>query len=322
LRAIAALAVVAFHTERTGPIGQCGVDVFFVISGFIMWTVTTKPLDPGTFFWHRIIRIVPLYWIVTLMAAAYKNAEPWDVVRSMLFWPYRQAGSVFIQPVAVAGWTLNYEMFFYLLFAGALLLPRAYRLAGISLVIGGLGLAGAIVRPAGAVAASYTNPLMFEFMFGVWIAECGLVGLAPGGAIGAIALLAGFAALATTMGEDTPGLWRFAVWGVPAALIVGGAVTFEQRRGVFDLPLLRLLGDSSYSIYLFHPLIIKTIAKPLIAVPAPFAVPAITAVSALLGVLVYRTVEAPLTRWLRRYSGPGFTRASRQPGTAPARPRS
>ena len=69
LRALASIAVVAFHTGRATILGRRGVDVFFVISGFIMWMVTIKPIGPGIFLWHRVMRVVPLYWVATLIMA-------------------------------------------------------------------------------------------------------------------------------------------------------------------------------------------------------------------------------------------------------------
>ena len=92
LRAFAALGVVAFHTGRATILGQAGVDVFFVISGFIMWMVTAEPVGPAQFLWHRVVRIVPLYWIATLIMAAHRSSSVSDTVNSLLFWRTMSCG--------------------------------------------------------------------------------------------------------------------------------------------------------------------------------------------------------------------------------------
>ncbi len=314
LRAIAALAVVTFHSENAAPLGQCGVDVFFVISGFIMWSVTTNPLGPGEFLCHRLIRIVPLYWIATLVMALHLHSDAWDIVRSLLFWPYRRATDGEIWPILVQGWTLNFEMFFYLLFAAALLVPRRFRLLVLSGVIGGLAVIGLAARPADAVLWTYSSPLMFEFLFGVWIAELTLHATIPS-LPGALAMIAvSLAAFAMTIGDYTPKLWRFAIWGVPGALLVWGAIALEWRGTMPRIPLLKLLGDSSYSIYLFHAFVLKTAAKPLAAFPAPVAVLGVLAAGALIGIAACFLLEAPVTAWLRRHAGrPRATRIMTRP---------
>ena len=126
--------MVAFHTGRATILGQAGVDVFFVISGFIMWMVTAEPVGPAQFLWHRVVRIVPLYWIATLIMAAHRSSSVSDTVNSLLFWPYRDANDE-LWPVLVQGWTLNFEMFFYLLFAAALIIPRRFQLLSLTAVL-------------------------------------------------------------------------------------------------------------------------------------------------------------------------------------------
>ena len=116
--------------------GQAGVDIFFVISGFIMWVTThDRPTTPLRFMTNRIVRIVPLYWLITLAVAAMAFAvpslfrgvvlTPEHVIKSLLFIPHYYPGMpTRVWPLLLPGWTLNYEMVFYLVFAIALLLPR------------------------------------------------------------------------------------------------------------------------------------------------------------------------------------------------------
>lgn len=194
MRAVAALAVVAFHAstclapydnptlEALFRGGAFGVDLFFAISGFIMVTIALeRPTAPGEFLIRRLIRVGPLYWIATVavvLAAAQALIPPITVTpgllaKSLLFIPYfspDHPGSIY--PLLVPGWTLAYEMFFYLLFALVLSVSRRpdrlILLLGSALV--GLFLAGLILAPQGAIAWTYTSPLLLEFLGGALVA--------------------------------------------------------------------------------------------------------------------------------------------------------
>src|SRR3954465_1750265 len=171
LRAIAA-GLIAFQHAMGIPafvhyaahFGTVGVDLFFVISGFIMWTTTEgSEHAPVHFCLAGILRVVPLYWIFTTIyvAAALLTPEGFYVVhlqaahiiKSYLFVPATHPNLGLIAPVYTLGWTLNYEMFFYLLFGLCLFVrwPRARfaLLAGafLLLVAGGL-----LTQPEGAIA--------------------------------------------------------------------------------------------------------------------------------------------------------------------------
>mgnify|MGYP002682641320 CR=1 FL=1 len=128
LRAIAVLAVLLFHGDVTAVSGGClGVEVFFVISGFLMWGTTwDSPITPGRFMLQRIHRIVPLHWAiisfyVLLLAAPHLMQsgafEPAHGITSSLFLPWPHPAIDANQPRVTPGWTLNYGMFFYLVFA-------------------------------------------------------------------------------------------------------------------------------------------------------------------------------------------------------------
>jgi len=158
LRGLAALAVTIAHTngevswwavnlhyENPMPglvTGAAGVDLFFVISGFIMVYTTAEsfgtPTASGVFLLRRIIRIVPLYWIATFLFLAYivRIGHSWamegigdkNVLCSFVFIACPRPNGGYA-PALEVGWSLNYEMFFYLCFAVALLLPRRIGLA-------------------------------------------------------------------------------------------------------------------------------------------------------------------------------------------------
>jgi exopolysaccharide production protein ExoZ len=132
-----ALAVVFYHTAYTFNRGVHtefqAVAVFFVISGFIMTYITRAEAD--RFLLQRLIRVVPLYWLCTLATLAAVtlkgSGHVWDdaslahVAESLLFVPYQNLSGDF-QPLLAVGWTLNLEMFFYLLFAAALIVSRRF----------------------------------------------------------------------------------------------------------------------------------------------------------------------------------------------------
>ncbi|NWG93561.1 MAG: acyltransferase [Parvularculaceae bacterium] len=127
LRAIAAVLVVALHSTIVirrdyAPefpmftTGEFGVDIFFVISGFIMWTIAAeKPTTPAAFLERRIIRIVPLYWAVTIPTAfistdaglTFVLPDPWSLARSFLFIPEWNEKLAMAAPIVFVGWTLN-----------------------------------------------------------------------------------------------------------------------------------------------------------------------------------------------------------------------
>lgn len=313
LRGLAALGVLLFHAcQRAGiafGAGAAGVDVFFVISGFIMWTIsarrTTGPVD---FLLRRAGRIAPLYWAVTLLVVAldvlrpalFPNLRltPGHVILSLLFLPHRDPTGA-IAPVIVPGWTLNYEAFFYVVFALTLLMPVRRRSIILTLALCALCLAG-LVMPRGRWAAAdvYTDPLILEFAAGVWLAKAaaaGRLGRMPValGAIGAGVLIMAVAAMT---GVDVSGWARLLYWGLPAVLIVWGALSLEGCSRAPTIAPLKGLGDASYSLYLAHGLALSLAFKLIRGRGLPPAAEVALAIPLALvcGLLCYRLVERPL----------------------------
>ncbi|MCR5880886.1 acyltransferase [Phenylobacterium sp. J367] len=312
LRGFAAFGVLIYHAaERAGGhfgTGAAGVDVFFVISGFIMWVVTCgKPPSPGQFLIRRVQRIVPLYWGLTLLVVGVALAAPWifpamqvtaeAVVKSLFFVPYRDHTGL-IAPLVIPGWTLNYEMFFYVLFAFGLMAPVRLRAWLVSAALVAL----VAIRPLGDVTnpvwATYTNPLLLEFGAGIWLgkawAEDRLPGVRAGWAL-VFAGLIGFA-VAGFSGIDVERA-RFLIWGLPALALVAGAVAIERNGTVPRLKPLQALGDASYSLYLVHGLAISAVVRLLDM--AGLASPALILAGGLIagvvaGLITYHLVEKPL----------------------------
>jgi exopolysaccharide production protein ExoZ len=315
LRAFAALAVVAHHTNFAGKVGQAGVDVFFVISGFIMWMVTERERQAVDFLAHRLVRIWPLYAIATVAISVHLDAPALSVVKSLSFIPYTTGAHVW--PVLIQGWTLNYETFFYAVFTCVLLLERSKQLAALMAALAGLVAAGLIFRPTGALGVTYTSPLLLEFLAGILIGSMCLGGRLPRAWIGYCLIVASFCGFFASAFFEKAEAWRSIVWGLPAACLVLGCVSLEVGGKIPKIRALALLGDASFSIYLFHSFMMISLLRLFQFLPAPIAVAAILIVTSAVGVIVFVCVEKRVTRFLR----PRVTRVfqmARQPTGGPA----
>jgi peptidoglycan/LPS O-acetylase OafA/YrhL len=324
LRAVAAGLVVVHHSITTGldwimhqtgglrwTNGAAGVHIFFVISGFVMAIslpgLAGKPNKGRVFLWRRFGRIVPLYWTaitvrlvqLKLRPSASLNCAltPWRIAASYLFIPARNGrGDMF--PVVEPGWTLNYEVFFYLLFAAALAL-NVSPLAFLTPCLTALALVG-MVRPAAGWPdfTSVASPLVLEFLYGVVLAHLATRRKLPGNALGALLLGGGFLALMLVPEGHAP--WGFVLWGLPAAAIVTGAVALEDELGGRLPKWLLEAGDASYALYLSHTFILPYMGNAISRLHVT-GVPALAAVVVLgmgvcfpAAVLVHRYVEKPL----------------------------
>ncbi|WP_433897888.1 acyltransferase family protein [Pseudomonas sp. PSE1(2024)] len=273
LRALAAWAVVCHHFmqiffdfEARGPIGQLfidkgavGVDIFFVISGLVIFLSTEgKALPPARFLLYRLFRIVPAYWLYTvLMALLVVFARPllpdqtvdWShLLLSLLFIPTENPGGYGIYPTLNVGWTLNYEMLFYVLFAWALLFRLQVRL----LVVAALLFAVCQAWTGfGWVSEFYRSDIVYEFLLGIGIGMLYRRGWI-GPALWLPLLGIGVALLAIYHLPPEP---RLLNWGVPSAVLVMASMALE--RHVERNRLLKLLGDCSYSVYLMHVLVLS-----------------------------------------------------------------
>lgn len=277
LRAVAAALVVIYHlinaesvygggiTVLGGPahFGFAGVDVFFVISGFIMATVTAgqfgsraRALD---FLGKRAVRILPLYWICTAVIAAMVMLRPGSLdpaladrslVHSLLLIP--QEGG----PLLVVGWTLTYELLFYAATALALAFGSRRHVPWLLLGWAASLLALQAVPAQGPIVALLTSPLSIEFIAG---AAVGLYWRKLPTALAWPAMLLALAWMATAAMVliDVPGHGqtdgvRVIAFGLPAALLVAGVARLEHAGRVRVPRLAVILGDASYSLYLTH----------------------------------------------------------------------
>jgi exopolysaccharide production protein ExoZ len=319
LRAIAATSVAYHHIfeNRNGAeltryaFGIWGVDVFFVISGFIMWVTTADTNSDMASFWkNRIVRIYPIYWIaLTLWILArlvipdrLANADltVHNVMMSYLLMPhYHAVFTEHIWPVLVPGWTLQFELFFYFIFGLMLLCTNA---VGRVILVGGslicLSVVGALVDVEDAVLVVYTNPMLLEFGAGVLLgwAYMNKVILPSWGAGAAIIL--GFAGVILGETYATNDLMRVLVLGAPSFLLISGSVSLERQIARAPSVLLVELGNASYSVYLFHPFAIGFVAivweRLMPSLSKSIFVLAALLSSAVVGWIAHKLIESPL----------------------------
>ena len=348
LRGVAALLVVVFHLvafEVEGKAlfgsvfllerGSAGVDMFFVISGFVMVWVTqskagARPHGVGRFLYSRASRIYPLWWVYAGIMAlwVWRDAgmvEPGHLLRSFALLP--QAGA----PVLEVGWTLIHEMYFYAAFAGLLCLPRARLAEGLlawALAVAMCALVLSAPPLAGNVVELATSPLTLEFLMGAGLALLLERGRVVSVRTAWVELGAGLILLVLAMGFAPeawfavyPNMAKVMLFGVPCALVVDGCVGLERAggwaNGVWSWMGTRL-GDASYSLYLSHLFVLSAGGKAFalaasatgLAVfdlasgaPVPRLLFAVAGVVACVVVAdaSYTWLEKPMARSLRRF---------------------
>lgn len=265
--------------------------------------------------WHtRLIRIVPLYWLALLSTLALKflNDAPMpgviEALSAFAFIPVINSANGTMTPFLQPGWTLNYEFAFYGMMAITLNLKRKWqRAALLGTLLVGLVALRKFADPADPIQFRMTSPLFLEFLSGVGIAaltrsmtsERLRATLGSAAALGAIAFVS---FVTPRLFPDSP---RFIYFGVPAALTVLAAVCLEHliRRRVSQS--LKYLGDSSYSLYLSHSLVIAPGLALLYAlgIQGLWAGILMMALCVLAGAATFRYIEQPLLRILNAWIG-------------------
>jgi peptidoglycan/LPS O-acetylase OafA/YrhL len=305
--------------------GVAGVDLFFVLSGFIMVAVAGRGVGPWEFLWRRAARIYPTYWLVTLVVLAVvisapemvnsSITEPISIWRSFLLLPARTP------PLLAVGWTLVHEIYFYLVFAIflSLRIPVFFGLIAWGVVL----LTVTTIMPnettASPVLSLMTNPLTAEFMMGAIV---GLLWMRHRTARAEIVGVIGVAALAFSIAYSAPALslstnahlntWRVLIFGVPSALVLYAMVAAERRtEPLVSQTWLVAIGDWSYATYLVHVLVISAIGRALrIFIPAGGIGASLVLVTVgivtanVAGALVHILFERPTLNWLHQLGSP------------------
>ena len=276
LRAFAAINVVYFHTllasesygksasilSIIGTWGQNGVDIFFVLSGFVMiHTQIQKPKKIHEFYFSRLNRIVPIYWLITLFIVLIYFLLP-DIFRNLTLDIKKIISSLFFTshivtgtfPIISVGWTLEWEMLFYFIFGLSLFLKDIRKIIILIFLFMLL------------IFVLSQTLLIFEFFLGVLIGYTfnkvkfneinGLIILIIGIILLLLSINSGFDPQKYLLVAGFK-LDRFFIWGIPSAFIILGAVYYRQISNSF----LIYLGDASYSIYLVQVLTIPFFYK-------------------------------------------------------------
>jgi exopolysaccharide production protein ExoZ len=293
--------------------GAAGVNIFFVLSGFVMIYSSQKLLNDSNgwkiFAERRIVRIVPIYWIATSIKVIaffatsgyilHAQFRALNTIGSYLFLPtYNSEGT--ITPVLGVGWTLNFEMFFYFLFTLALFFRvNVYKFVGGILTVLALG---ALFRKPGWPAASfYLSTSVLQFFYGMLIAKACMSGkhlhkylAMPLLAIGFLGLIGPWQLHSLLHGLE---------FGFAAALIVYSMASLEDSLS--HIPRFVLYGaDASYAIYLFHPFIAPAVPVALMKLHLLYpwlSVACSLALGLAGGCLIHQFIEAPITKWFRSH---------------------
>jgi exopolysaccharide production protein ExoZ len=292
-----------------------GVDVFFVISGFIMYyTTRTRFGQPGAarmFLKRRVLRVVPMYWLFTLATLAAMvvfgdsmsngKIEPGRVLASFTFVPTINDEGKF-RPILALGWTLNYEMFFYVLFAIALLFAYRKGIAFLVVVFGLLTVLHPLLSSISPQLDFWSDPIILEFLLGVLLGIVRTRIRTLPLPVSLLCLAAGFVGGLSYLVIDWRGDYAHIVYvGLPVTLIVAGAAYLPMSGRSLPERALIFGGDSSYALYLSHPFAIT--AAVLVFEQLPGSVGGlyllVAIVAAIVGAgVVHVLVERPLTKSL------------------------
>ncbi len=334
LRGIAVLSVLLFHLvvieKKYGggeyllpswlQFGMFGVDLFFVISGFVMVTVTRGKFQQSKqallFLYHRASRIYPLYWVYTTLALVVFLIQPaWvnssqgnqvNILASYLLIPNK------LLPLVQVGWTLIHEIYFYLIFFFLLFLPEKYLVPSLLLWGAGIAFSGFPTNPP--IQRVVFHPLTFEFILGCLLGmhyhntapiKAKGTSLIIISVLGLIAAVIGYIQYNKVTGLPPLGLAEAAYYGIPAVLIVF-CVTHAERNGVMLPRFLIQLGNISYSVYLSHLFTVNVVGKVwgLLAteslVDNAIALSLAFVLALAVGFASYRILEIPLLKLTRK----------------------
>ncbi len=318
---MAACLVIFYHTSRHMDLachlpllrallqfGHAGVDLFFVLSGFIILFVhhddIGKPSRLGRYVSRRATRLLPVYWVATLIIlvaviAAHGWPGTWPLLRSALLLP------TWSDPILGVAWTLQYEVVFYLFFAVLIL----HRRAGVVLMATWLAaVVVASVQGGIGLPPSMCSAYDLEFFLGMGVA---LVARRGGLAGPGLTMLVGAGALALVCACENLGVlngygaWARLAYGVPAAVLILGLADPRFKVPAIVARPLATLGSASYSIYLFQYCWITVVwqiyhaARLDHVLPCALGVPVLAGSAIIGGIMMSECVEYPLMRAMR-----------------------
>jgi len=339
LRGIACILVVLLHItinceEKTGGIflfnifkfGGSGVDIFFVLSGFIItytnFTYIGKPFTGVKYLKRRFIRIFPIYWIIITCLILLQILLPdfyntkfdtgiFNIIQTYLLLP----GHVMLNGVS---WSLTNELFFYLLYALAIVIPQKKISFYLLIIYFCILIVFAIIGPVNLLGSSsltiFLFPMNIEFILGVFVVL--IVNsilpkyVFPILIVGIVIFM--FGAFLNDRNIDlsrsfsNQALNRVLLFGIPSFLIILALVKMELTKNIYLHSIFLKLGDASYSIYLLHLPIVaaffKIMAKLRIentAITQLFCLLLLILVCSI-GVWIYHNIEKPIIRALNK----------------------
>jgi exopolysaccharide production protein ExoZ len=324
LRFVAAFAVVIFHSQQAlskgayetlgywFELGAAGVHVFFVISGFVIMHTSFAGTDVGMptkrFLLRRFTRIFPIYWLCCAAYVAYHQTFGTSYDLSLTDW----LGALLLLPsgsskIIGPGWTLSYELYFYICFAALLRLSARMTLIALTMFFVGSIIVGLLINFRGPTAI-ITNPLILEFCAGCWLGYFYARRNVGSRGVGISLVISGIILFVAGALVDYRTVPLSVIWGIPSILLVAGCLIAE-RAGPLPKWARQAshLGDSSYVLYLIHILCI-TIALDLgLNALVPMEPAAGVGAAVLLSIAcaaaaaaIFHFLERPMLRWLRR----------------------
>lgn len=322
LRALAVFMVMWAHVKFVADFGHnpffataagaSGVDVFFVISGFVIsMSAERLRFDWRLFLTNRLCRIAPFYWLMSaplaVMLYFFSHLTWQSLLNSIVFIPLLDFHH-FSSPANSFGWTLSFEFWFYTFFAvlmailGARALVVMAPLMAILCLIVGIGYRGAWITPS-----FLFHPLTLEFAAGSVIYQIRRLCGAKTMAISALLMLAlGWMVLQTqslgwqfnVLASPALGFKRACIWGGFGAALVTLAVSVDNLQLIRWPRWAVSLGDCSYSMYLLQPycLLISIVSGTVFWISVPLFITSVIVG----GIVLSKRVEMPLTRWARQ----------------------
>ena len=302
LRGLGAISVTIFHALSLFPLvkfqaGAAGVDLFFIISGIVMCISIKEGDNPLCFLKKRCIRVVPMYWIASATAVLYFYSRYPEmppsfehILRSFLFLPPPPS---FNMPILYPGWSLNFEMFFYvilsiLLYAGRLAVPASMCL---------IATLGTAMQGMEVIGKYYYSQLLLEFVAGLALGQAIKNGYTPKKREASIFLVTAISLMVLHSMNNSTGVLA---WGIPCLFLTIGALGFEGSAFI-KLRIIQFFGKSSYSIYLFHALAIWMVDWIWPFQPGGAKVISAVILSLVTGSFVFKFIEEPLLEIMRRH---------------------
>lgn len=321
LRALAAASVVYLHIGCEPWFGGFGVDIFFVLSGFVMCYITDSGEFGKEFFLRRVARIVPLYWVLTISAFLLAWLKPslfnsttadfGNLLKSLFFIPYtKENGS--ISPIIPVGWTLNYEMYFYVLIALATIRFKLYWRQIVAAVIVGCFLIANLSAGVSDFVRFLSDQIALEFVLGILAYDLykkryqNILALGWKANLSVAIACYGFMALMDALRVEG---MRALLLGLPSSIMLLCALGLEpmvRELSGSATKILVAMGDASYATYLSHLYVVEGLRKLVFArlnpewMYTPIGVALGLGLALLVGQCLYMWLDRPLSRAFRR----------------------